>query len=179
MSVDARPTTALTEGLSTWLPRLGVEFDLPPSVTDVEWFGRGPHETYPDRKTGGEVGRYEGRIDDQFVPYRLPSDNGNKTDVRWASVTGAETGATIAGETPLNVRFDGYENLAEAKRLEELVPAERTTLFVDAAVAGVGGTPVKPLAEHRIAPEPVSFSFTVRPHEAGADPAEVVRGFDR
>ncbi|GAA0727922.1 beta-galactosidase [Halorubrum trapanicum] len=178
-SVDARPTPALTEELSTWLPRLGIELELSSSMTDVEWFGRGPHETYPDRKTGCEVGRYEGRIDDQFVPYRLPSDNGNKTDVRWASTTGSQTGLTIAGETPLNVRFDTYENLADAKRIQELVPAERTTMFVDIAVAGVGGTPVKPLREHRISAEPVSVSFTIRPHEAEADPASIVRGSDR
>lgn len=173
--IDIEPTEALRASLSSWLPRLGVQFDLPASATDFEWFGRGPEETYPDRKTGYPVGRYSGSVDEQFVPYRLPSDNGNKTDVRWASVTDDEAGILLAGDRPLNVRLDQYENLADATRLPELVPADGTTLFADVVVAGVGGTPVKPLAQHRPQPEPVSFTLTVRPYDGTADPGIVAR----
>ena len=170
--VEIDPTDTLRSSLSSWLPRLGVEFGLPSAATDVEWFGRGPEETYPDRKTGCPVGRYAGSIDDQFVPYRLPSDNGNKTDVRWASVGDEDTGLLVVGDRPLNVRLDGYENLAEADRLSDLVAADGATLYTDIAVAGVGGTPVAPLTDHRVRPEPVSFGLSIRPFDAtDTDPA--------
>ncbi|WP_246999761.1 glycoside hydrolase family 2 TIM barrel-domain containing protein [Halosolutus gelatinilyticus] len=164
VTIDVAPTSALRDSLSSWLPRLGVQFDVPPSATDFEWFGRGPEETYPDRKTGSAIGRYAGSVDDQFVPYRLPSDNGNKTDVRWASLTGPTAGFAVVGDRPLNVRLDRYENLAEAASLSDLVAADGTRLFVDVAVSGVGGTPVKPLPEHRVMPEPASFGLTIRPY---------------
>jgi len=174
-AIDVVPTETLRDSLTTWLPRLGVQFDLPASATEFEWFGRGPEETYPDRKSGCPVGRYSGTVDEQFVPYRLPSDNGNKTDVRWASVADDEAGVLLAGDRPLNVRLDQYENLADATRLPELVAADETTVFADVAVAGVGGTPVKPLTQHRPQPDPVSFTLSVRPHDSTADPAVLAR----
>lgn len=171
-AVDAVPTDGLRESLSTWLPRLGVQYDLPASLSRFEWFGRGPEETYPDRKTGSVVGRYAGTVDEQFVPYRLPSDNGNKTDVRWASATGDDAGLLAYGDCPLNVRLDQYENLAEASRLADLVPMDGTRLFLDSDVAGVGGTPVKPLPEHRVDPEPTAYEVVLRPFDPDAsDPA--------
>ena len=175
--IDVDATETLRESLDSWLPRLGVQFDLPVTTSAVEWFGRGPAETYPDRKTGSEVGRYAGDIDDQFVPYRLPSDNGNKTDVRWASVTGdGDVGVAVYGDQPFNLRFDGFENLATATRLEELAPKDGATMFVDAAVSGVGGTPVRPLTEYRLRPNPVSFSFAVHPYDTTADdPGDIAR----
>ncbi|MFC6727104.1 glycoside hydrolase family 2 TIM barrel-domain containing protein [Natronoarchaeum mannanilyticum] len=174
-TVDVDPTDTLRNTLESWLPRLGVQFDLPASFSSIEWFGRGPEETYPDRKTGSEIGRYAGGIDDQFVPYRVPSDNGNKTDVRWVSVTSEDVGVVVSGDQPLNVRLDQYENLASASRLEELVEKDGTTLFADVAVSGVGGTPVKPLPEYRVQPEPVSFSFDFHPFDAAADPSALAR----
>ncbi|WP_415380142.1 glycoside hydrolase family 2 TIM barrel-domain containing protein [Halosimplex sp. TS25] len=177
-TVDVAPTDALRDSLTTWLPRLGVQYDLPASLSRVEWFGRGPEETYPDRKTGSEVGRYAGTVDEQFVPYRLPSDNGNKTDVRWASVESDDVGLLAYGDRPLNVRFDQYENLAGASRLDDLTPRDGARLFLDVDVAGVGGTPVKPLSEHRIDPEPTSYSVVLRPFDpTTADPAALAGRF--
>jgi beta-galactosidase len=174
--IDVAPTETLRSSLTSWLPRIGVQFDLPASATDFEWFGRGPEESYPDRKCGCPVGRYSASVDQQFVPYRLPSDNGNKTDVRWASVADETAGVVVTSERPLNVRLDQYENLADATRLSELVPADGTTLFADVAVAGVGGTPVKPLREHRPQPEPVSFTLTIRPYDSAVtDPGTIAQ----
>jgi hypothetical protein len=96
--------------------------------------------------------------------------------VRWASLADDEAGLVVAGDRPLHVRLDAYENLAEATRLPELRRAEATTLYVDATVAGVGGTAVKPLAQYRPRPEPVSFRLTLRPYDpAAADPGRVAR----
>ncbi|WP_436923918.1 glycoside hydrolase family 2 TIM barrel-domain containing protein [Halosimplex amylolyticum] len=177
-AVDADPTDALTDSLDSWLPRLGVQFALPPALSEFEWFGRGPEETYPDRKTGCEVGRHAGTVDEQFVPYRFPSDNGNKTDVHWASVAGEDVGLVAYGDRPLHARLDQYENLADATRLDELVSADGATLFLDDAVSGVGGTPVRPLPEYRVAPERTTYTVVVRPYDATeCDPADLAGRF--
>ena len=52
----------------------------------LEWFGTGPHETYPDRKRGGLVGRWRPTVTDQYVPYVRPQENGGHADVRWLSL---------------------------------------------------------------------------------------------
>ena len=64
------------------LPRFGMTMTLPGAFTHLAWFGRGPHESYWDRKTGAAVGLYEGAVWDQYHDYSRPQENGNKTDVR-------------------------------------------------------------------------------------------------
>ena len=34
------------------LPRVGIRLALPLACQHVTWFGRGPHENYPDRQRG-------------------------------------------------------------------------------------------------------------------------------
>ena len=65
------------------LPRLGMTLILPSSFTNVSWYGRGPHETYWDRKTSGKIGIYSGLVVNQFHRYSRPQETGNKTDLRW------------------------------------------------------------------------------------------------
>ena len=65
------------------LPRIGLGLTVGPAVggngASVEWFGRGPGESYPDRKWGNTVGRWhEPNVNRQFVPYLYPSENGSK-----------------------------------------------------------------------------------------------------
>ena len=69
------------------IPRVGTQLVLPPRFRFVTWFGRGPHESYADRKTSAWVGRHAGLVDDQFHRYSRPQETGNKTDVRWIAVT--------------------------------------------------------------------------------------------
>ena len=69
------------------IPRLGMYLTLPNSFTSVSWYGKGPKESYWDRKTGMKVGVYQGTIIDQFERYSRPQETGNKTDVRWVEVS--------------------------------------------------------------------------------------------
>lgn len=68
------------------IPRIGMYIILPNNYTEMSWYGRGPHETYWDRKLSGKVGIYEGNIQNQFHRYSRPQETGNKTDIRWMSV---------------------------------------------------------------------------------------------
>lgn len=65
------------------IPRIGMYLILPTDFENVTWYGKGPEETYWDRKTGQLTGIYSGKIKDQFHRYIRPQETGNKTDVRW------------------------------------------------------------------------------------------------
>jgi beta-galactosidase len=64
---------------------------LPNDYTETAWYGRGPHETYWDRKTAGKIGFFVGAIKDQFHRYSRPQETGNKTDIRWMGIQSKTT----------------------------------------------------------------------------------------
>ena len=80
------------------IPRLGMYLTLTNTFTEVTWYGKGPNESYWDRKTGQKTGLYSGKIIDQFHRYPRPQETGNKTDVRWMEV-GSE-----------NIKLKAYSN---------------------------------------------------------------------
>ena len=75
-------TALIPRGELPPLPRVGLQMVVAGRYGILTWYGRGPHEAYPDRKVGARVGLYRGRVDDQYVPYIFPQENGNKADVR-------------------------------------------------------------------------------------------------
>jgi beta-galactosidase len=77
------------------IPRLGMYLTLPPSFTESSWYGRGPHETYWDRKTSGKIGIHSGPVEEQFHRYPRPQETGNKTDIRWMQASGKNISLTV------------------------------------------------------------------------------------
>jgi len=76
---------------------------LPVEFDNVVWYGRGPHESYWDRKTGAAVGVYSADVTDLYHPYIRPQENGNRTDVRWVALTNDDgTGLLAVGRPLLN-----------------------------------------------------------------------------
>ncbi len=73
-----------------FLPRAGLQLVMPGGYETFRWYGCGPHESYIDRQDGAAVGVYQGSVDEQYTPYIFPEENGNKTGVRWVSLTGAD-----------------------------------------------------------------------------------------
>lgn len=69
------------------IPRLGMYLTLPKDFTTMEWYGKGPEESYWDRKTGLKTGLYWGKVEEQFHRYSRPQETGNKTDVRWITIS--------------------------------------------------------------------------------------------
>jgi beta-galactosidase len=158
--------------------RVGLSFTMPFAFDTVEWYGRGPHESYQDRKTGAPIGLWRGRIADQNHDYMRPQETGNKVDVRWMEISQPGGGLRVQGQAPLsmNVLAFPYDDLSRrtpgTRRSSDIVPHDEVSLLVDAAQAGVGGddqwSPVgRALTKYRIQVAPLSYSFTLRPF-AGA-----------
>ncbi|NQU55420.1 MAG: hypothetical protein HQ522_23125, partial [Bacteroidetes bacterium] len=79
----------LFEGLPV-LPRIGITLQLRQEFDNMQWFGRGPQSSYPDRKESAFVDLYEGRVWEQYYPYARPQENGSKSDVRWLALTNTQ-----------------------------------------------------------------------------------------
>jgi len=114
------------------------------------------------------------------VPYVTPQENGNKTDVRWISLTNEEGCGLLAVAQPLlEVSAHHYStwDLTTAKHLCELVRRERITLNLDWRQSGLGGASCGPatLPQYLIPAEPVRFAVRLRPLRAGDDAAALGR----
>ena len=179
--VELHLHVAPSEGLPQ-LPRIGVELELPGVYDTFTWYGRGPHEAYADRKESARIGVYSGSVDEQYVPYIMPEENGNKIDVRWAAFTDADGAGLLAVGYPahapnLNVSAHHYtvENLTEAKHTCELVHRDEITVHLDYAQSGLGngscGPGVRP--DYILKPEPVDFRLRLRPLAPGESPVAV------
>ena len=155
--------------------RLGLRFDNDPALDGLQWYGRGPQESYSDRSTGYAIGRYTGKVADQYYGYSRPQESGNKTDVRWLSLFDARgAGITVRGAAPLSVNAlafpyeDLYLRPRGAWKSSEIAPHGDGSLLIDLAQAGVGGDTGWSLdgrahAKYRIKLQPASYSFTVAP----------------
>lgn len=125
------------------LPRFGLKLAVPQKLDQVEWYGRGPHETYWDRKTGGEIGIYRKSVDEMPYDYIRTQDNGNRSDTRWFTLTG-ESGQGLKFEAvgePMSFSVLTYtlDDLFEAKHQFELPRRDFNSVFVDYKLHGVGG----------------------------------------
>ena len=69
----------------TW-PRVGVRFDLPPTLRRARWFGTGPHESYPDSRRAARVGRFAASLDELNVRYSRPQETGHRAELRTLEV---------------------------------------------------------------------------------------------
>lgn len=155
------------------IPRLGVKMKLPKQFDKMEWFGRGPHESYADRKTSASVGLYSGSLWEQYHPYVRAQETGNKTDVRHMKIFGKQTERwQLNAEKTLSVNvlpFD-YEILYH-KKIEEpnkhggsVQKGELVSWMIDYKQMGLGGdtswgAPVHP--EYCIPAQPATFSFSL------------------
>lgn len=83
------------------IPRMGMNLQLAREYENMQWFGRGPQENYWDRNTGALVGRYGGKVKDQYWPYIRPQENGYKTDVRWVAFINNEGNGLLSIGSPL------------------------------------------------------------------------------
>ncbi|MDQ6646188.1 MAG: DUF4981 domain-containing protein, partial [Pseudomonadota bacterium] len=125
------------------LPRLGVMMELPGAMQAVAWYGRGPGENYIDRASGSPIGIYRRTVDDLGVDYIRPQQNGNRTDVRWFTITDASgLGLRFESEAgaPLQFTARNYtmEDLAKAHHPYDLPHRDAVQLLVDNRQMGLG-----------------------------------------
>lgn len=165
------------------IPRLGMKLVIPQEFENLSWFGRGPHENYWDRKTGAAIGLYSGKVREQYFPYVRPQETGNKTDIRWMTLTNEKgSGLLIGGMQTFNggaLQVD-YEQLNHRKPGEpnkhgnEIKPSDFITCFIDFEQMGVGGDDswgARTHAEYTLPVQGYSFVFRVKPFDENKESA--------
>ncbi|MBI4926646.1 MAG: DUF4981 domain-containing protein, partial [Anaerolineae bacterium] len=158
------------EGLP-FLPRLGMQMLSAPGMEKLTWFGRGPHETYVDRQEGAKVGVYSASVDDLFVKYVLTQENGARTEVRWAGLTGEDgRGLMIAGSPWITLSALHYSvsDLEHSRHPHELTRLDEVVLNMDAAQSGLGSASCGPgrLEKYQLKAEETRFRLRLRPYDA-------------
>jgi beta-galactosidase len=122
------------------LPRVGTALTLPGAFDRIEWYGRGPHESYPDRARGAHLGRFTSTVAEQYVPYVRPQEHGHHTDTRWVAVSDGRRGLLVTAPTPFG--FSALDHsvaaLDAAEHDVDLGRDDVTHLHIDARMRGLG-----------------------------------------
>lgn len=151
------------------LARVGMQFSMPASFDNIKWYGRGPFESYQDRKESAHIGLWSGSVADQYFPYVMHQENGNKTDVRWLEITDdAETGLKITGAPLMNVNVQNYsqEALNLAKPSKKLFRGDKTYVNIDLRQMGLGGDDSwspRVHEEYQLKEKNYKFGFVISP----------------
>ncbi|MEL7122094.1 MAG: glycoside hydrolase family 2 TIM barrel-domain containing protein [Bacteroidota bacterium] len=154
--------------------KIGVKMVLPKALNQLEWYGRGPHESYADRKTSALVGIYQSTVSEQFFPYARPQETGNHTDIRWVKISNAEgKGLQFIGDEHINfsaLHFtaDDLDPGTEKGQTHSGSLKERDAVYlnIDHKQMGVGGNNswgALPLEKYRLAYKDYSYSFWIKP----------------
>lgn len=155
------------------IPRVGISMELPGDCRQVEWYGRGPGENYPDSKTANVIGRWSTDVDSIFTPYVFPQDCANRGDVRWVALTNHRgngllvTRPSNSAEHPFSFSAWPYksEDIDQARHTTDLQKRSSVTLNINEKVLGLGsnswGSEV--LDKYRIRFESFDFTFSLRP----------------
>ena len=151
------------------LPRLGVRLTLAKELEDLTWLGRGPFESYADRKYAAEVSVFESTVEEQYFPYIVPQENGNHEDTRWFALTAPDS-------TTLEFQADGNlfgfsaqhftpEALTDAGHPFEIKTDDDITVLIDAAQRGLGTASCGPdtLEKYRLKAGKYTLKYRIIP----------------
>ncbi len=154
--------------------RFGVQLTMPHAFDRMEWYGRGPGESYADRKDNTFIGLYQGLVADQYYPYIRPQETGNKTDIRWMRILdGKGRGLEFSACTPFSgsVLHYSIETLDEGKAKRNLHAGDirednLTNVLIDKVQMGLGcrdSWGALPLQKYMLPYGDYFFEFTISP----------------
>ncbi|WP_167618189.1 glycoside hydrolase family 2 TIM barrel-domain containing protein [Maribellus sediminis] len=148
------------------LPRIGISLMMDNEYNQVEWYGRGPQENYPDRKSGYRHGIYNSTVDEMYEPYLVPQDYGLRMDNRYLKMTnGNGKGLMFSMDQHFNFNVHAFttENITKAMYSFQLKKADGNTINLDYKTTGVGDTSQPVLNSYRVHPQAYSGIITIKP----------------
>jgi beta-galactosidase len=167
------------------LPKLGFRLEMPQEMEQLSWFGRGPWDSYVDRKEACLPAIYNSTVTDQYEEYILPQEHGTKQEVRWMSLTNGEgQGLLFVAPDQMAasaVHFrpeDNYTNSnTRKKHTYEFVRCATSVVNLDAVTRGLGNNSCGPdvLDKYELRSANTAFRFFIIPLKAGVKAAEAAR----
>ena len=164
------------EKLHTPMFRFGMQLPMPEQFEKLAYYGRGPVESYADRKDSQFIGIYNSTVTDEFYPYIRPQENGNHVDLRWMTLTTA-TGKSLQIVSQSQPTFSGSALHYTQKSLDEGIqkinrhspdvdPALLTNVCIDLKQMGLAcenSWGAWPLPEYMIPYQNYEFVFRLVP----------------
>ena len=156
------------------LPRFGMRTELRPQYNDLTFYGRGPWENYSDRNESSFVGLYTDSVGNEYCDgYIRPQESGNKTDVRWFTLTDkAGNGMRVEGLQPLSFSAINYSDesrdpgLTKKQQHPSDLPIDSNVyVHIDLKQRGVGGDNswgALPHEPYRLLDKKYTYSYVIR-----------------
>ena len=142
------------------LPRLGNLFVMDGSLQHLSWYGRGPWDSYPDRKSSCFIGRWNSMVAEQYVHYPRPQDSGSHEDVAEVRLTDTKGRGWKVVCTDSTFAFSALpytvNDLSQTAHDCDLVARKNVYLSLDATVLGLGNSSCGPgvLKKYTISKQP-------------------------
>lgn len=151
-----------------WLPRLGFELTLPCDRDEIAYFGMGPYENYQDMCHHVKMGWYESDAASEYVPYIMPQEHGNHTNVKQLLVRDPwGKGLCFDTDTQFEFRISHFteQELTYKTHSYELEESGRTHLRIDYKVSGIGSGSCGPqlIEKYRVSEKEIQFAFSLKP----------------
>jgi len=158
------------------LLRFGMEMQMPKEFSNVEFYGKGPHENYIDRANSQTIGVWKQTVADQYHSYVRPQESGNKTDVRYWKVLNAQgKGLEFEGTEPLEMKslnytdddlYSGPVKHHVQRHSGDLTPRPFTVVSIAAREMGVGcvnSWGAWPRTEYQMPYKDYKYTFIISP----------------
>ena len=162
-----------------FLPRFGVQFNMPAESEYLRYFGRGPVESYQDKRHASRQGLFKSTVSDHFEHYVRPQENMAHADTRWMLVSSVAGHGLLAVSTGEGFSFNCSHftplQLTNTAHDYELIPMKETCVNLDALQSGVGSNSCGPWLDGRWQMNGRSYHLSVRllpVFEGGLDPFE-------
>ena len=167
------------------IPKLGFKLELLKEMEQLSWFGRGPWDSYRDRKEACLPAIYNSTVTDQYEEYILPQEHGTKQEVRWMSVTNTDgLGLLFVAPDQMAasaVHFRPEDNYTDkdnrAKHTYQFKSCATTVVNLDAATRGLGNNSCGPdvMDKYELKAQNTAFRFLIVPLKAGVQAAQAAR----
>ena len=150
------------------LPRLALAFTMLPEFEQMQYYGCGPQEAYPDRHRACYVGQFASSVTDNFVHYIRPFENGAHFGTRRAKVTNDDgVGLRFKADEPFifNATHCPPHLLEDTLHDDELVPRKETFVYLDSGmdINGSRGYLEEKEPERRWDDSQIDFTVRVEP----------------
>ena len=136
------------EGQLPPLPCVGSTFRMAPQLRNITYFGLGPVENYPDRRTAAMLGQWQSTVDKQYFHYARPQESGNHGETRWLQLCDEEGHGwvveTLGEAFSLSALPYSVEQLSTTPHDTALHEESNVFLNIDAAVMGLGNSSCGP-----------------------------------
>jgi beta-galactosidase len=144
----------------------------------MEWFGAGPHDAYRDRCAGNRIARYAASVRERYVPYIMPQEHGNITDLRWLALRRSDGRGLLAlAPQPIEGKATlvSDECLWAARHTTDVAFLDAPQLHLDVAQRGLGTGSCGPdtLPQYRLTAGAHRLAYVLAPLEPGEDAGAV------